>query len=436
MMVDYKPEDSISANFAAAVEWRRALHRCPQPSWLEFFVTAFIAEKLSGWGYALKMGKDVISADKQLLLPDKEKLEEEYRRALKAGAKEQFLVQSKGGFTGVVAVLKGDKPGPTIGFRFDIDSNEVMESQEATHRPAKEGFSSQNPGYAHMCGHDAHVAIGLLLAKHFADNRASIKGTVKFIFQPNEENLSGAAAMIAQGVLDDVDFLFSGHIGLALKTLGQISFNIQGFMALSRYEVAYTGRPTHAALRPDQGKNALLGSCAAISNLYAIARHGLGASRINVGYHQAGSTWNVIPENAYFRIETRGVSNEINEYMVQKAFEVIEGAAKMYDLKYEVKKAAEAIVASNSPEMITLADRVARKLPSVQEVVPEVSFGASEDITLMMEKVKGRGGQTLVALFGTPIYGGHHNSSFDVDERVIKNAAEFFAALHYAVTAK
>ncbi|HUK99525.1 MAG TPA: M20/M25/M40 family metallo-hydrolase, partial [Nitrospirota bacterium] len=225
MMVHNKPEDSISANFAAAVEWRRALHRCPQPSWLEFFATAFVAEKLSNWGYTLKMGKDVIAADKMLLLPDQDKLHEEYQRALKAGAKEQFLVQSKGGFTGVVAVLKGDKPGPTIGFRFDIDSNEVMESRESTHRPAKEGFSSQNLGYAHMCGHDAHMAIGLLLAKYFCDNRANIKGTVKFIFQPNEENLSGAAAMIARGVLDDVDFLFSGHIGLALKTLGQISFN-------------------------------------------------------------------------------------------------------------------------------------------------------------------------------------------------------------------
>jgi aminobenzoyl-glutamate utilization protein A len=434
MIVDYKPKDSISANFAAAVEWRRSLHRCPQPSWLEFFATAFVAEKLYSWGYALKMGKDIISADKQLLLPAKEKLDEEYRRALQAGAKEQFLVQSKGGFTGVVAVLKGDKPGPTVGFRFDIDSNEVIESHEAVHRPTKDGFSSQNPGYAHMCGHDVHAAIGLLLAKHFADNRASIRGTVKFIFQPNEENLSGAEAMIAQGVLDDVDYLFSGHIGLALKTLGQIAFNIKGFMALSRYEVTFTGRSTHAALRPDEGKNALLGSCAAISNLYAIARHGLGASRINVGYSQAGSTWNVIPENAYFRIETRGVSNKINEYMVQKAFEVIEGAAKMYDLKYEVKKAAEAIVASNSPEMITLAERVAKNLQSVQEVVPEVSFGASEDVTLMMEKVKERGGRTLVALFGTPICGGHHSSSFDIDECVIKNAAEFFAALHQAAS--
>jgi aminobenzoyl-glutamate utilization protein A len=434
MTNDYNPENSIAANFPAAVEWRRTLHRCPQPPWLEFFATAFVAEKLAGWGYALKMGNDIIPADKQLLLPDTEKLEEEYQRAIRAGAKEQFLVHAKGGFTGVVAVLQGDKPGPTIAFRFDIDSNEVMESLDAAHRPAKDGFSSQNPGYAHMCGHDAHIAVGLLLAKHFADNRADIKGTVKFIFQPNEENLSGAAAMIARGVLDDVDFLFSGHVGLALKTLGQISFNIQGFMALTRYEVTYTGRPSHAALRPDQGKNALLGSCAAISNLYAIARHGSGASRINVGYHQAGSAWNVIPEKAYFRIETRGVSNEINAYMGQKALEVIEGAARMYDLKCEVKKAAEAIVASNSPEMITVAERVAKNLASVQEVVPEVFFGASEDVTLMMEKVKERGGRTLVALFGTPIYGGHHNSSFDVDERVIQNAAEFFAALHKAVS--
>jgi aminobenzoyl-glutamate utilization protein A len=287
-----------------------------------------------------------------------------------------------------------------------------------------------------MCGHDVHTASGLLLAKYFADNRSSINGTIKLIFQPNEENLSGAAAMIAQGVLDDVDFLFSGHVGLAVKTLGQIAFNVQGFMALARYEVSYTGRPSHAALRPDQGKNALLGSCAAITNLYAIARHGLGASRLNVGYHQAGSTWNVIPEKAYFRIETRGVTNEINEYMQQKAFEVIEGAAKMYDLKYEMKKAAEAIVDSNSPEMITLAGQVAKKLESVQEVVPEVFFGASEDVTLMMEKVKGQGGGTLVALFGTPIYGGHHNSGFDVDERVIKNAAEFFAAMQQAVSVK
>ncbi|MGZ3597276.1 MAG: M20/M25/M40 family metallo-hydrolase [Syntrophales bacterium] len=236
--------------------------------------------------------------------------------------------------------------------------------------------------------------------------------------------------MIEKGAVDDLDYLIGGHIGLALKELGQISFNIHSFMAMSRFEVTFTGRPSHAAVRPDLGKNSLLGSCAAIVNLYAIARHGQGATRINVGYHQSGSTWNVIPEKAYFLMETRGVTNELNEYMVEKSREVIEGAAKMYGLAVEIKPAAFGVTAENSREMIAVADRIARRLPSVSEVVPNCAFNASEDVTLMMERVQRGGGKALFIVFGTPIYGGHHTSTFDIDEKVISNAAEFYAALH------
>jgi aminobenzoyl-glutamate utilization protein A len=425
----YKPEESIAVNYPEAVEWRRSLHRCPQPSWLEFYATAFVAEKLSGWGYDVKQGRDVVAEDKLLLLPGPEKLKEEYDRALKAGANEKFLAPARGGFTGVVAILKGDLPGPTVGFRFDLDSNEVTEAQDTNHHPARQGFGSQNPGYAHMCGHDIHTATGLLLAKYFADNRKTLQGTIKLIFQPNEENLSGAAAMIETGVLDGLNYIIGGHIGLALKETGLISFNIHSFLALSRFEVTFTGRPTHAAASPEQGKNAMLGACNAITNLYAIARHSQGATRINVGYLQAGSAWNVIPDKAYFRMETRGVTNELNEYMVEKARDVIDGAAKMYGLSVEMKPAAVAVVAESSPELIALAERVAKTLPSVKQVVPSAPFNASEDITLMMERVQQKGGKALVALFGTPTHGGHHNSTFDADETVIRNAAEFYAAL-------
>ena len=430
---NYKPEDSISVHYPEAVEWRRALHKCPQPSWLEFFATAFVAEKLAGWGYDVKQGRDVIAEEKLLLLPDPETLQAEYDRALKAGANEKFLAPARGGFTGLVTVLKGDLPGPTMGFRFDIDSNEVTEASDKAHLPAREGFLSQNPGYAHMCGHDIHTATGLLLAKYFADNRKTLKGTVKFLFQPNEENLSGAAAMIEKGALDDLDYLVGGHIGLALKETGQICFNIHSFMALSRFEVTFTGRPTHAAASPEQGKNAMLGACNAVTNLYAISRHGKGATRINVGILQAGSTWNVIAEKAYFRMETRGVTNELNEYMVAKAREVIDGAAKMYGLAVEMKPAAEAVVAENSPELIAVAERVAKTLPSVKQVVPSAAFNASEDVTLMIERVRQKGGKALFAIFGTPTHGGHHNSTFDADEAVIRNAAEFYAALQKEV---
>jgi len=429
----YRPEDSIDIHYPEAVEWRRTLHKCPQPSWLEFFATAFVADKLTGWGYDVKQGRDVVAEDKLLLLPSPEILQEEYDRARKAGASEKFLAPARGGFTGVVAVLKGDLPGPTVGFRFDIDSNEVTEAHDTTHLPARQGFVSQNPGYAHMCGHDLHMSAGLLLAKYFTDNRKTLKGTVKFLFQPNEENLSGAAAMIEKGIVDDLDYIVGGHVGLSLKETGLICFNIHSFLALSRFEVTFTGRPTHAAASPEQGKNAMLGACSAVTNLFAIARHSQGATRINVGYLQSGSTWNVIPEKASFRMETRGVTNELNEYMVEKARDVIAGAAKMYDLAVEIKPAAMAVVAQSSPELISVAERVAKTLPSVKQVVPSAPFNASEDVTLMMERVQQKGGKALFALFGTPTHGGHHNSTFDADEVVIRNAAEFYATLQKEV---
>ncbi|GAV25973.1 putative amino acid amidohydrolase [Carboxydothermus islandicus] len=433
LCVNHSPEDSIAYHYPEAVQWRRALHRYPQPSWLEFYATGFVAEKLSEWGYDLLLGKDIISPEKQLLPPSQEKLETEYKRAIKAGIKEKFLFPAKGGFTGVVGVLKGSLPGPTVGFRFDIDANEVMEARDNTHRPVREGFVSQIPGYAHMCGHDAHTAMGLLLALYFAENRDKIKGTVKFLFQPNEENLSGAAAMVDKGLVDDLDYILGGHVGINLKQTGQIAVNVHSFMALSRFEVTYYGKPAHAALRPDEGKNALLGACTAVNNLYAIARHGLGASRVNVGILHSGSTWNVIPDKAYLRLETRGATNEINEYMVQRAYQILEGAAKMHDLTLEIKPAASAISTENSPKMVELSVQVAQNLPSIKEIVPECAFNASEDFTVMMERVQKKGGEALYVVFGTPTYGGHHTSTFDIDETVIKNGAEFFAVMYNAL---
>ena len=175
-------EQLVATHYAEAGEWRRLMHKCPQPSWLEFFSTGLVAEKLSEWGYEIKMGRDILEADKLLLLPSDEKLEEEYQRALKAGAKEKYLAPARGGFTGVVATLKGNRPGPVVGFRFDIDSNEVVESGDPDHLPAQQGFASQNPGYGHACGHDAHTAIGLLLARCFAETKNDLYGTVKLIF--------------------------------------------------------------------------------------------------------------------------------------------------------------------------------------------------------------------------------------------------------------
>ncbi len=430
---NHRPEDSIGAHYEEAVRWRRELHRTPQPGWLEFYSTGFVAARLAEWGYDLLLGEEVVAENEQLLLPDKKALELEYRRALEAGVGEDFIAPAKGGLTGVVGILRGNSPGPVVGFRFDIDSLEITESLDPSHRPAAEAFVSRNPGYAHMCGHDAHTAMGLLLALYLAENRDKIKGTVKFLFQPNEENLGGARTMVAKGHLDDLDYLFAPHVGITLKETGQIGLNVFDWLALSRYEVIFKGRAAHSALRPNEGRNALLGACAAASNLYAIARHGAGASRVNVGFMQAGTTWNIIPEKASLRMETRGATNEINEYMSRKAREVLAGAAMMYGLDLEIRPVESTVSALNSPELIELGTRVAKNLPSVKEIVPACPTNGSEDVCLMMQRVQERGGKAMDVLLGTPIGGGHHSATFDVDERVIRIGAEFFAAMYDAV---
>jgi aminobenzoyl-glutamate utilization protein A len=429
-----KQDEMIDRYFKEAVTWRRQLHQCPQPAWLEYFSTGFIAEKLSEWGYTLSLGSNVVDPNKLIFLPNEEKHNEEYQRALKLGIKEQFIAPAKGGLTGVVAVLKGDKPGPTVGFRFDIDSNEVLEASSSEHRPAREGFASKNPGYAHMCGHDSHTAMGLLLARYFAENRAAVKGTIKFIFQPNEENLSGAAAMVSAGVVDDVDYLVAGHVGTSVKQTGLIAINVNNVYPVSRFAVTYRGRAAHAAIRPDEGRNALLGACAAVTNLYAISRHGNGASRINVGTMKAGTDWNIIPDQASFWLETRGATDEINDYMVSKAKEVLNGVAVMYGLELEIKPAAIACGGTNSPDLVELGSRVAKSLPSVKAVLPEAGLNGSEDFTVMMERVQSKGGKAMFVLYGTPTAGGHHNAAFDIDETVIANGAKFLAALHKEIT--
>jgi aminobenzoyl-glutamate utilization protein A len=395
-----------------------------------------VAEKLAEWGYDVQLGKDIISADKRMVVPDSKTLEAEYARAISSGIKEHFIAPARGGYTGVVGVLRGALPGPAVGLRFDIDSLEILESSDPSHRPAAQGFVSQIPGYGHMCGHDVHTAMGLLLARHFAENRESLRGAVKFLFQPNEENLGGAVAMVENMVVDDLDFLLGGHVGMNLEQVGQIGMRVGNFMALSRFEVTYRGSSAHAGLRPNEGKNALLGACAAATNLYAIARHADGASRVNVGVMHAGTTWNIIPDRAYFRMETRGLTDEINDFMVEKAMDVLEGAATMYDLGLEIKTAATALSAESSPELVELGTSIAEKLPLVTEVVQEAVFNASEDVTVMMKRVQDRGGKALFVLFGTPVGGGHHSTTFDVDEQVIQTGAEFLAAMQQEVSSR
>lgn len=433
IMNEYFTDDRIAEE---ASNWRRQLHKHPQSAWNEFFATGFIAQKLSAWGYEVLQGKQIVNPEKRLFVPDKETIAKEYQLALDAGIEERFIVPASEGLTGVVGVLKGERAGPVVAFRFDIDGLEIQETDAEDHVPNRLGFASQHTGHAHMCGHDAHVATGLVLAQYLKENRHLIHGTVKLIFQPDEEKLSGAAAMVAAGVVDDVDYMIGGHVAANLWTTGQLGLNVHNILAVTRSQVVFKGLATHSTGRPDQGRNALLGACAAVTNLHAISRHGKGASMLNVGRLEGGRTWNIIPDEATLSLETRAVTSEINDYLKRRANDIIEGAARMYELDVEITQVVDSQSFTNDPELIRLGEQAAKTVPGIEEIVPRVEINASEDFAALAQAVYQRGGKVLYAIHGTPVAGGQHSVSFNLDEKVIINAANFYAALYQQITHK
>jgi len=360
-------------------------------------------------------------------LPSPEVLDERWRRAVEQGGDPHYLETVRGGFTGVVGVLRNGE-GPTVGLRFDMDALDLAESQEPDHRPACEGFASVNPEASHACGHDAHAAAGLGVAEVLMRLKDRWRGTVKLVFQPAEEGVRGAKAMVGAGVVDDVDFMLGHHV-YSGRELGEIDPGRGGYLATTKFDALLTGAPAHAGGRPNQGKNALLAAATAVLNLHAIPRHREGATRINVGRLEAGTGRNVVPAQAHLVIETRGATTELNDYVYAYAQRILEAAAAMHDCTLEIRAMGGAQSASSDPELAARVERIARELGGFTFSEPEPS-GGSEDYTYMMTRVQERGGLATNIGLGADLGGfGHHTAEFDVDERALAKAVELLSAV-------
>ena len=234
---------------------RRDLHRCPETGWLEMRTTAILAKALRAMGYETYTGRAVCKEGARLGLPDEAVLAAHAERALAQGAPEDELTQDvRAGYTGVIAVLRRGE-GPTLAMRFDIDALPMAECPQETHRPTREGFASVNPGMMHACGHDGHAAIGLGVARILAAHRDALRGTVKLIFQPAEEGVRGAHAIVENGWLDDVDVLLASHIApTGQADDGDVTVGTWGSLATTKYDAGFTGRAAHAGGFPEQGE--------------------------------------------------------------------------------------------------------------------------------------------------------------------------------------
>ncbi len=410
------------------IEQRRDFHKHAESGWTEFRTASLIARRLHDLGFEVKLGREVVVEADRMGVPDEDVLERHYQRAVEQGGDPEFLPALRGGFTGVVGILRCGE-GPIIGMRFDIDAVDMRESNSPEHRPVKEGFASVNPEAMHSCGHDGHATIGLGVAATLAQIKDELRGTIKLVFQPAEEGVRGAKAIVSSGILDDVQYMLASHLGSGTPT-GNVAGGRGSFLATSKFDAFITGAPAHAGGTPEGGHNALLAAATAVQNLYAIPRHSKGATRINVGRLNAGTGRNVIPPSAHLAIETRGLTSELEEHMYNYAVRILENAAAMHGCTVTLKAMGGAKSGASDPELVERVRRVAETISDFTNVHPGLAGGGgSEDFTYMMERVQRHGGQATFISIGADINGaGHHTAEFDFDERAMRGAVKLFVA--------
>ena len=400
---------------------RRDFHQFPEPGWCEFRTTSIIVSKLKELGYTVSMGKDLTGKAARMGVPPQQQLSEYESLALENGADPALVKQMTGGFTGAVATMCFGE-GPTVAFRFDIDCVQVDEAETPEHAPYANGYHSRRKGAAHSCGHDGHAAIGLVFAESLTKIKEDLVGTVILIFQPAEEGVRGAAAIIEGGALPEIDFMIGGHLGLGGADINTFSAGSHGFLATSKFDIKLKGRASHAGNSPEKGRNALLAAANIAINLHAISRSAEGGTFINVGYLTAGSYRNIIAEKAEMQIEVRGENESLNAYMCERAKDIVEGISKAYGVTYEMLPVGHAINARSSSNLVKRIVGMVQEQGIYSNVAESSEMVGSDDFSLFLKQVQDRGGQGTYMLWGAGIKNALHSGDYDFDETALLKA--------------
>ncbi len=427
---------------------RRDLHRHPEPGWCEFRTAALAVARLLDLGFAVRMGADAAVAARRMGVPPADVMAEARERALAAGADPALVANMGEGLTGFWADLdcgsgkadqsrpqsrgdpgiEGDEEsirsgqGPVTAFRFDMDCNTLTESAAPDHRPAAEGFASLYPGRMHACGHDGHVALGIVLAEALADAARSRPdlwgGRIRLIFQPAEEGARGALPLTEAGAVDGVDRIIGLHVGFQAAE-GEIICGTQGFFATTKRDVTFTGRAAHAAAAPEEGRNALLAACSATLALHAMPRHGGGPTRVCVGRLHGGEARNIIPAHARLELETRGATADLEAAMSAEAERIVQAAAAMWGCSCAVETVGGSCAAASDPDLAGWIAEEAERMGRFRSIIPMRDFGATEDVAWMMRAVQEQGGDASYLQLGAARPAGHHQPRFDFDENCL-----------------
>jgi amidohydrolase len=368
------------------VERRRDLHRHPELAFQEFRTSGIVAEELN------KLGLEV---------------------------------QTGIGQTGVIAILEGDKDGPTILVRADMDALPIEEANQMDY------ISSEN-GKMHACGHDGHVTIGLGVAKLLSQHRDKIAGRVKFVFQPAEEIGQGANAMIADGALDNpkADVALGLHLW-PTEAVGTINMQAGPVMAgAAMFEINITGKGGHGAM-PHQTIDPVV--CAAQMTMAfqtIISRNAnpLDAAVLSVTQLIAGTARNIIPDTAMLTGTIRTYTDEMMQLILERMETIAKHTAAAMNCEAEITIRGNGRAVVNNEDVVSHTRRAFEKVGKTDDDFFYERSMASEDVSAFLNAIPG-----MFFFLGSGNEDGDksyalHHPNFDIDEDVLPEGVALLSA--------
>lgn len=327
--------------------------------------------------------------------------------------------------TGVTATFKNssEPEARTLLIRADMDALPVEEKNELE-------FKSQKEGVMHACGHDGHTAILIGAAMVLKEMAADFKGNLKFLFQPGEETSGGAEGMIKEGVLKDPDV--DAALGLHLwgsTPEGIVEYKSGAFMASpDRFDLKIIGRGGHAA-RPQNTIDPVPIGAEIVSALQTIVSRRidpLESAVISVCNFEAGSTHNVIPDQAVLKATVRSLKSEVREKLAESIEKVIKNICDIYGADYEFNYIFGYPAVVNDPEMTEILAAAAAKVLGEKRVrEKEKAEMGGEDFSYFGLEVPASFYFLGIAPEGEII--NHHQSDFKFNDSVLKDGVAVMA---------
>lgn len=322
--------------------------------------------------------------------------------------------------TGVVAELKGVKPGPTILLRTDMDAIPVTEETNLAH-------ASQNPGVMHACGHDGHMSMMMVAAKVLTSMREELSGTIKFLFQPNEED-AGAYKVVEEGIMNSpkVDSVFGLHLWSQCP-IGQIDIVDGAQMAASYYfDLKVKGRGGHAGFAHESTDPVFIASLImqAVQGIQTREVNALDPAAIIFTQMNAGTSTTIVPELAELKGSIRFLYSE-GKALFDRFEQVVSHICAAYGAEFSLEFKKGNALLENHPETTAVARIAAAEVVGADQVTSNIRTMAGEDFSDYLAHAPG-----TFAFIGinNPAKNAnypHHHPKFQIDEDALAIGVEY-----------